>query len=204
MSNWHRGSIPALTGRSDADIAAIAARARKVVAPSLPAHERLLGVELFERLRRFKVKGTNGLVRLDYHVDDLDDGVEAMTRLDDDAITVVLSTETYCSLADNDGPRSRFTLGHELGHAVLHHEELRRLNENLMYAIALRRQPPPPAYKDCEVQANKFASFLLAPTEGMRWAQTAGEISPDQIAARFGLSNMAAEIRIKTFNSRGL
>lgn len=205
MSGWHRKGIPAFVGRSDAEISTQAALARKVLEPAVPCSGRVAGWTLFERLGRFSVKSSGGdKFPLGYHVDALEPGVEALTRLEGSTITVVLSEATYDRLVTRDDPRSRFTLAHEIGHAVMHHAELRALNESLVRAAALLRAPAPPPYKDCERQADKFAAFLLAPTRGLHELNARGGLTASGIAAAFGLSLEAATIRLRTFQQKNL
>ena len=77
-------------------------------------------------------------------------------------------------------PRDRFTLGHELGHFVLHQPS----------SISFARGRVP-LYCQPEWQANTFAGELLAPR------CLIGNMKPEEIAERCGLSLTAANIQYK-------
>jgi len=83
--------------------------------------------------------------------------------------------------ASEGRPRDRFTLGHELGHLLMHRQ------------ITLKRvdpAAPPKVYCNSEWQADKFASFLLLPKHLMAAYSTCEEIARD-----FGVSAEAAYAR---------
>ncbi|MGY4294618.1 hypothetical protein ACVWXN_002713 [Bradyrhizobium sp. i1.4.4] len=86
--------------------------------------------------------------------------------------------------AVRDEPRHRFTLAHEVGHAMMHVGTLNRLPTNLGNV---------PIYCDPEWQANRFAGALLMPRHLMAQCK-----SVDEITRRFGVSREAAVARIKT------
>jgi len=89
----------------------------------------------------------------------------------------------------NDPPtRQRFTLAHELGHAVLHS------GENL---IDYRRNLEGSNDRK-EVEANKFAAEVLMPEELFRraWIHRNGDAR--RTAVLFGVSSAAAEYRAKS------
>lgn len=84
--------------------------------------------------------------------------------------------------------RQRFTLAHELGHAVFH------AGQNL---IDYRKNIDGPTDRK-EVEANVFASNLLMPDELFReaWATRSGSFT--RMGALFGVSPQAAQIKAKT------
>lgn len=87
--------------------------------------------------------------------------------------------------AVRDEPRHRFTLAHEVGHAMMHVGTLNRLSTSFGVAV--------PTYRDPEWQANRFAGALLMPRHLVGQCR-----SVDEIMGRFGVSREAAVARIKT------
>ena len=83
----------------------------------------------------------------------------------------------YYGAADGNG-QDRFTLAHELGHALFHKRQ------------ALSRSAyKPPAYKDPEWQANEFASHVLCPIGEIE------EMSIDEVCGKYKVSKQVAEIQ---------
>jgi Zn-dependent peptidase ImmA (M78 family) len=88
--------------------------------------------------------------------------------------------------------RQRFTLAHELGHLRCGHDA--RVAVDTFETLAGKTTD------SREIQANAFAAELLAPADGVR-AMIAGEPTLDDVvlmAARFGLSTIAALYRLNT------
>ncbi len=92
---------------------------------------------------------------------------EAETRAGDgEWLLILMREEFYAALFDRSSNtvRARSTLGHELGHAVLHAAEVRagRLRP---HSFALRRAPRHQLkpFRDSEWQAHSFAGALLLP-----------------------------------------
>jgi Zn-dependent peptidase ImmA (M78 family) len=88
--------------------------------------------------------------------------------------------------------RQRFTLAHELGHVRCHHDAL--VAVDTFETIAGKTT------NSREIQANAFAAELLAPAAGVR-SMSDGEPTLDDvvlIAARFGVSTIAALYRLNT------
>lgn len=125
--------------------------------------------------------------------------------LTDEAVTVfstreiVVSKDVYETIS---APRNRFTLGHELGHAILHTDEL-SMREGAaarpMNVVSLK------AFESSEWQANQFAGAILMPLASIRnniRLLLNGEITETEceeyITANFLVSSECAERRIKT------
>ena len=83
--------------------------------------------------------------------------------------------------------RKRFTIAHEIGHAVLHPQE-----DIVDYRVDIEG---PKDRK--EVQANKFAAELLMPEEFFRgaWVESGSDLSA--VAASFAVSADAASYRAR-------
>lgn len=86
--------------------------------------------------------------------------------------------------------RQRFTLAHEIGHAVLH----KGVDE-----VDYRREIDFPQ-SDKEREANLFAAELLMPTDDFAkvWATRGGNLT--RVAHYFGVSQEAAKIQARTLN----
>jgi len=83
--------------------------------------------------------------------------------------------------------RQRFTIAHEIGHAVLHPGE---------GVVDLRTSIDVPTTKK-ETEANQFGAALLMPKDRFlrEWSQTCNDL--DLLAATFGASRQAVEVRSK-------
>ncbi len=99
-------------------------------------------------------------------------------RKDTDEYIIIYNRENY-------KPRMIWTIAHELGHIMLKHHE----NKKNM------------SYDDMEIEANHFASELLAPYSIIKILANYGNtINIDFLQTKFGLSYQAAEKRITTLN----
>lgn len=88
------------------------------------------------------------------------------------------------------GMRAVFTLGHEMGHAVLAHR--RTLNRQSIASV--------PVYSQSEWQANRFsAEFTMPLDEILRF----GLLTIDKIADFFGVSPAAASVRLSDLEEKG-
>ncbi len=94
--------------------------------------------------------------------------------------------ERIIYINSNDPPqRQRFTLAHELGHAVLHE------GENV---VDYRRNLDAPDERK-EVEANKFAAELLMPEDTFREVWRTRAANKTRVAACFGVSGEAVGYR---------
>lgn len=204
MSSRQHGH-PAVLGRSYMEIEAVAADIRQQLVPGLSAEATLPGLTVFESLNQNPLSSQGKKVRLDYAVNELPVDIEALTIYDraKRRIVLALSTKTYENL-EREEPRSRFSLFHEVGHAVLHHEELRTLSRQpSALAIALMRKSVPshPTYMDTEWQADAFSAATLMPAKGLyRLEITHGGLNPSIIVATFNVSYQAAETRLAVYS----
>lgn len=89
--------------------------------------------------------------------------------------------------ANRGNPYNRFTVWHEIGHAVLGHEGRR----NRSYRKTLAEQFSA-AIKVDEREADSFAAACLIPTDRIG---TNDSLAPDELKRRFGTSSTTAEIR---------
>jgi Zn-dependent peptidase ImmA (M78 family) len=102
-----------------------------------------------------------------------------------------LHESTYSAAIRGD-PRARWTIAHEIGHAVLGHR-----------GIHYRKGPSSidttiPEMRRHESEAHRFADEFLAPSHLIDFAQVR---TAQELAARFGISQQAAQIRFKAIES---
>jgi Zn-dependent peptidase ImmA (M78 family) len=86
-----------------------------------------------------------------------------------------------------NNPRDRFTIAHEVGHALMHVGTLNRTSD--------RQADKLPAYLDPEWQANFFAGALL-----MSQHLVVACTSLEEIMHKFGVSRECAAVRAKVLN----
>ncbi len=142
---------------------------------------------------------------IEYDLDDIGYALRISNTLKEDAVTnfhtreIVLSKSVYENM---ELPRNRFTIAHELGHAVLHTDELSdRQGAAARHINTLKLK----AYESSEWQANQFAAAVLLPFEDvlecfstirstafMRWDLIY------RLAEGFEVSAECAEKRIRT------
>lgn len=122
--------------------------------------------------------------------DHLMEGGEGYTEFEPPRI--VLPESTYDAASRFVG-RARWTLAHELGHLVLHNAAvpLDRTSKGYSEPKAL------PSYHNAEWQADAFAAAFLMPDWLVR-----DFTSVSDIVEFFSVSRQAAEIRLKTLESR--
>lgn len=89
---------------------------------------------------------------------------------------------------EHNSNRKRFTIAHEIGHYVLHVDQIGKgITDDEFY----RALPGP-----LERQANEFAANLLMPWPLINQAQDAGFTSLPALAKRLGVSKQAMAIRL--------
>lgn len=162
-------------------------------------------IALFQGLRQFWVSTAAGPVRLDYEVADMPPAIEGQTYFDKDEkrIVIALSAPTYRALED-ETPRARFSVCHELGHAVLHPNIVIQKASMPHVKPSLQRvRTEHPSYEDTEWQANAFAAAMLMPAKGLdRLMRQHGQLTESELQMVYGVSLQAAEIRLSLFKSK--
>lgn len=106
-------------------------------------------------------------------------------------LTIYLTETTY-QAARRGEPRARFTVVHELGHAILGHR--RTMNRESGAAGRLKE------YEDSEWQANQFAAETLMPLGTILSRRLTNTW---QLQQAFGVSHQAAEKRLRQLRKRG-
>ena len=134
------------------------------------------------------------------------EGSEGYARYDTerDILEVLASERTYDRL-ERHHPRAGYFVAHELGHCILHANQLVRLARmpTMQQAALHRRREGHKPYQDTEWQANAFASAFLMPAIGMAAIESVrGELTVPLVADRFGVSREAAGYRLQLYSKR--
>lgn len=132
--------------------------------------------------------------------------LEGFTKYDSDnhIIEILASPKTYDWLERNY-PRGGYFVAHELGHCLLHTDQLVRLAQmpRAQQAALHRGGQIHKTYQDTEWQANAFASALLMPARGLLvLEQMYDDLSPVIVAEHFRVSAEAASYRLELYIAR--
>ena len=172
----------------------------------LSTEEAIKPLQLFESLDDIRIERASGkAIPLWHGVIALEDS-EGYTRYDSERglIEVLASEQTYEWL-DQGHSRATFFVPHELGHCLLHTEQLIRLAQvpTRQLAALHRGTAKHRAFEDTEWQANAFACALLMPADGLvALEQECGELTAFYISERYGVSKEAASYRLDNFTKR--
>lgn len=172
----------------------------------MPLDAALKPLEFFEDLDELSIQRPSGSsIPLDYAVVELAHS-EGYARYDADrkVLDVVASLATYERLAARH-PRATFFVAHELGHCILHTDQLVRLARMPTSELAAlhRGKTQHPPYMDTEWQANAFACALLMPAAGLVGLEKEyGGLDACDVADRYGVSIESAGYRVENFNGR--
>ncbi len=175
---------------------------------ALPPTARINALRLFDRFNITAQGKTGQVIPLQGNVIELEDS-EGYTMYNRNRriIEIFASAETYEWL-EQDYPRGRFFLAHELGHSLLHTDQLIRLaHMPLAQQSALhqnRQLVTHKVYRDTEWQANAFASALLMPAYGLLTLEEkyGSNFCPATIAEHFRVSFEAASYRLDLYTNR--
>ena len=145
-------------------------------------------VDLIASLHQDRIQTCYGIKRLRFGVKaniDLD-GDEGMTVFSPGYVTIVLSTDVHDALRYGE-VRSRSTVAHELGHAVMH--EGPPMHRGPKQANHYRWIPP---FKSAEHQAKVFApAFLIDDDLALKISNS------EEMAVTFGVSLETADIYLR-------
>jgi hypothetical protein len=160
----------------------------------------------FEELDRHTTGTSLRPIALDSSVTDLPVGVEGLTQYRPEAktIEITLSTGTYTGL-EEDEPRARFSLFHEVVHAFVHWPLLIKLSvlpHRELTAVFRQTEKTHRDFEDTEWQANAGAAAMLMPASGLERLRKCGPLSTSRVVDHFGVSRQSAEIRIRVFDQR--
>lgn len=132
----------------------------------------------------------DGYINIEKIANDLGFDVFGTTFDDGNISGKVIHNDTTKEIyvADESYERQRFTIGHEIGHIILHHKAGETINE-IDYRTSDKE------FSRKEFQANAFASALLMPKENaVKIWNSLGDI--DDFAEYFEVSKKAASIRL--------
>jgi hypothetical protein len=197
--------IRVTTGQSYKNLEAIAAKIRRVLAPGIDVDQALPAFKVFQFLGQFTIRAGGVSRRVRYAVQDgLGYGVEALTRYDReaDAFDVVLDGRTYDAVESTGEGRCLFTLPHEIGHLVLHKEELLKLATIPHHRALMRGAGEHKPCFDSEWQANNFSAPFAMPAEGLARLEARGMLNAFVVQATFKVSAEAAAFRVENFLAR--
>ncbi|HET9949159.1 MAG TPA: ImmA/IrrE family metallo-endopeptidase [Longimicrobiales bacterium] len=138
-----------------------------------------------------------GITVVPVQADDLP-SAEAETRATDGRwLEIWIREEFYTALFERNSSsnRARSTLAHEIGHAVLHAEDV-RMGRHRPDILALRRAPRSKLkpYQDSEWQAHVFAGALLLPRPVLRGIALA---DTNALADRFEVSESFVQSHLR-------
>lgn len=161
---------------------------------------------LFENVDEITIRRHNGAtVPLRSGVTALE-GSEGYTRYDDrrNFLEILASDRTYEWL-ETRHHRGVYFVAHELGHCILHADQLirlARLPARQQAAFHRNRESHRPL-EDTEWQANAFAAALLMPASGLaELERETGRLTPSLISRRFRTSSEAAGYRLTSYRKR--
>ena len=172
----------------------------------IPPEQAIAPVQLFEDLHEISIqRASSKELPLRSGVVALEDS-EGYTRYDHerDVLEILASEQTYEWLEQRH-PRAGYFVAHELGHCILHTDQLVRLAQmpTKQQAAFHRGRQDHKAYNDTEWQANAFASALLMPVRGMvALERLKGNLTVSLIVDRFGVSREAAGYRLELYGKR--
>lgn len=119
-------------------------------------------------------------------------------------LEILASEQIYARLEDGH-PRAGYFVAHELGHCILHTDQLLRLAQmpSQQQAAFHRGRADHQTFRDTEWQANAFASALLMPANGLSKIEKAyGELTESLIVEEFKVSREAAGYRLDLYRRR--
>lgn len=119
------------------------------------------------------------------------DSVWAGSFFEDGVVCIQFCPTAWRELDTGDA-RTRFTAAHELAHCILHLDAF-RTHGYVPHAPPEERPEP----EWCaEIQANRLAGALLMPHEALASLARRGRLEVGQLVERYGVSEVAAGVRI--------
>lgn len=173
---------------------------------NISPYEAIDPLKLFEGLDDITIsRRSERPIPLRHGVISLEDS-EGYTKYDRErGVLEVLASEQTYEWLEQSYPRATYFVAHELGHCVLHTEQLVRLAltpptrlEGLHRGKAAHKP-----YQDTEWQANGFAGALLMPAVGLlALEREVGSLTASTVSELFSVSNEAAGYRIDLYTNR--
>lgn len=194
-----RRGFETLRAHSYASIECRAAKWRTILAPGIAVHDAFPAADVFVAARRVPVDvGDDGYSLRTLVVEWLPRDQEGITWLEPERklVKVGISESTAVGLVGG-APRAIFCFAHELGHGILHRQDMLARADAADYLDDGRGTFGHPFSRDSEWQANAFAAALLMPAKGIPEGADAAAV-----ADMFGVSMEAAEIRLRRLARR--
>jgi len=91
----------------------------------------------------------------------LDNDLSGMVQRIDDKTAIIGINSSHADV------RKRFSIAHEIGHLVLHDEDL-HIDENVRSAVQFRNEYSSLGVDDKEIEANQFAAEILMPEQMLK------------------------------------
>ena len=173
---------------------------------NIPNDVALDPLRLFEDLHEISISRNNGAsIPLRGGVVALEDSEGYAHYNRERKIIEILASERIYSWLEESHPRGSYFVAHELGHCVLHTDQLIRIaqmprNEQTKFH---RGRTDHKSYQDTEWQANAFASALLMPATGIAALERSHRyLNASLLVREFGVSLEAAGYRLKLYTER--
>jgi Zn-dependent peptidase ImmA (M78 family) len=110
--------------------------------------------------------------------------------------TLVRNGEVRIDVKSSDSPaQRRFTIAHEIGHALLHLEGIE--NGEISDTTEFLRQESGEQRPVKEVEADRFAAALLMPRDQVLAAIESSPLDVDALSSRFNVSTGAMKMRLE-------
>jgi len=181
----------------------LASHVRKAL--DYPADRAIDPLLLFENLDKIEITASGVPIPMSGGVVSLE-GSEGYTRYDRQRhLLEILASELTYHWLETKHPRAAYFVAHELGHCVLHTDQLVRLAQmpTRLQAAFHRGRADHEAYEDTEWQANAFASALLMPARGIEALEHEHDsITVSLVAMQFCVSLEAAGYRLDLYQKR--
>lgn len=126
--------------------------------------------------------------------------LEGVTYRQGDQVFIDIPESTYTSASNGDG-RSRFTLAHEIGHAVLHSDQIHEAMVSGNFS-GLYRTEQISSERNPEIQANRFAATILMPESTMLVALKRYGCNMTALQRLFKVSYSALKFRLQNMKYR--
>lgn len=118
-----------------------------------------------------------------YETKSWDGEVSGKIQRDGDSFDIIIN-------ANHPKVRKRFTIAHEIAHAILHPD---LIGDGISDDAQWRSGLPDPV----EYQANRMAADILMPENLIKKYMTQAPYMPEQLAKIFGVSKRSMEIRLE-------
>lgn len=124
----------------------------------------------------------------------LDNDLSGMVQRNDDKTAIIGINSSHADV------RKRFSIAHEIGHLVLHDENL-HIDENVSSAVQFRNEYSSLGVDDIEIEANQFAAEILMPEQMLlkdveKYKDNSPETVIEELANLYDVSIQSMTIRL--------